>query len=76
MHTACEEVVAGPMTTIGFERFEKRLVIEFFVSSFFTGSKGRGLRALTRTQLDGMLNAAECKIVSELSNENFDSYLL
>lgn len=76
MDMACEEVVAGPMTAIGFEGFEKRLEIEFFASSFFTESEGRGLRALTRTQLDEMLNAAECKIVSELSNEHFDSYLL
>jgi S-adenosylmethionine decarboxylase len=75
MDMVCEETVA-PMTAIGFEGFEKRLEIEFFASSFFTESEGRGLRALTRAQLDEMLKAAECTIVSELSNEHFDSYVL
>lgn len=75
MGVTCEETVA-PITSIGFEGFEKRLEIEFFASSFFTESEGRGLRALTRAQLDEMLKAAECTIVSELSNEHFDSYVL
>jgi S-adenosylmethionine decarboxylase len=75
MDMACEETVA-PMTAIGFEGFEKRLEIEFFASSFYTESKGRGLRALTRAQLDEMLKAAKCTVVSELSNEHFDSYVL
>ncbi|MCO5604115.1 hypothetical protein L7F22_058273 [Adiantum nelumboides] len=38
--------------------------------------KGKGLRALSRYQLDGILSAAECTIVSHLSNEKFDSYVL
>ena len=79
MDMACGEVVAGPTTAtaIGFEGFEKRLEIEFLASSFFNETdEGRGLRALTRAQLDEILNSAECKIVSELCNEHLDSYLL
>lgn len=75
MGVSCEET-AGSMTAIGFEGFEKRLEIEFFASSFFMESAGRGLRSLTRAQLDEMLKEAECTIVSELSNEHFDSYVL
>lgn len=75
MGVTCEETVA-PMSSIGFEGFEKRLEIEFFASSFFTEPGGRGLRLLIRAQLDEMLKAAECTIVSELSNEYFDSYVL
>jgi len=70
------EIKVAPISAIGFEGFEKRLEIEFFESSFFAESEGRGLRALTRPQLDEMLKVAECTIVSELSNEHFDSYVL
>eukprot|EP01018_Ginkgo_biloba_P033442 Gb_35976 [translate_table: standard] len=64
------------MTTIGFEGFEKRLEIEFFMQPLFVDPEGKGLRALTRQQMDEMLKAAECIIVAELSNEHFDSYVL
>ncbi|KAJ7566018.1 hypothetical protein O6H91_02G085000 [Diphasiastrum complanatum] len=59
-----------------FEGFEKRLELEFFASPNFLDMDGLGLRLLTREQLDKMLRAAECTIVSELSNEWFDSYVL
>ncbi|GLJ52383.1 hypothetical protein SUGI_1114320 [Cryptomeria japonica] len=64
------------MSAIGFEGFEKRLEIEFFPTTFFADPEGRGLRALTRPQLDEILKLAECTIVSELSNEHLDSYVL
>ncbi|MCO5586500.1 hypothetical protein L7F22_040440 [Adiantum nelumboides] len=64
------------MSTIGFEGFEKRLEVEFFVPPMLVDPKGKGLRALSRYQLDGILSAAECTIVSHLSNEQFDSYVL
>uniref|UniRef100_A0A0C9S6G0 S-adenosylmethionine decarboxylase proenzyme n=1 Tax=Wollemia nobilis TaxID=56998 RepID=A0A0C9S6G0_9CONI len=70
------DYLAPTMSAIGFEGFEKRLEIEFFPSSFFTDPEGRGLRALTRAQLDEILKPAECTIVSELSNEHLDSYVL
>uniref|UniRef100_A0A0D6QXG4 S-adenosylmethionine decarboxylase proenzyme n=1 Tax=Araucaria cunninghamii TaxID=56994 RepID=A0A0D6QXG4_ARACU len=69
-------LAAPTMSAIGFEGFEKRLEIEFFPSSFFTDPEGRGLRSLTRAQLDEILKLAECTIVSELSNEHVDSYVL
>ncbi|KAJ7286735.1 hypothetical protein O6H91_02G084900 [Diphasiastrum complanatum] len=62
--------------TPGFEGFEKRLELEFFPPPNFVQMVGSGLRLLTREQLDKMLRAAECTIVSELSNEYFDSYVL
>lgn len=75
MGVACGDSVA-PMTAIGFEGFEKRLEVEFFAPSIFKDPEGRGLRALTRADLDEMLDAAQCTIVSELSNEHLDSYVL
>lgn len=75
MGGACGDSVA-PMTAIGFEGFEKRLEVEFFAPSMFNDPEGRGLRALTRAELDEMLDAAQCTIVSELSNEHLDSYVL
>lgn len=63
-------------SAIGFEGYEKRLEVEFFATSIFADPQGIGLRALTRSQLDTMLKAAECTIVSELSNEHFDTYVL
>jgi len=75
MGVACGDSVV-PMTAIGFEGFEKRLEVEFFAPSMFNDPQGRGLRALTRAELDEMLDAAHCTIVSELSNEHLDSYVL
>lgn len=57
---------------IGFEGFEKRLEITFSNSPTI----GLGLRSLTRAQLDSILEPACCTIVSQLSNSEFDSYVL
>ena len=64
------------MSAIGFEGYEKRLEVTFFEPSVFADPDGQGLRALTKAQLDEILNPAECTIVSSLSNEYLDSYVL
>lgn len=61
---------------MGFEGFEKRLEVEFFMPSMLVDPDGKGLRNLARAQLDQVLSAAECTIVSQLCNEDFDSYVL
>ncbi|KAL8533511.1 hypothetical protein ACS0TY_009783 [Phlomoides rotata] len=61
---------------IGFEGFEKRLEISFFEPSFFADPEGMGLRSLSKSQIDEILQPAECTIVSSLSNEQVDSYVL
>ncbi|KAK8493560.1 hypothetical protein V6N11_021212 [Hibiscus sabdariffa] len=58
------------VSAIGFEGYEKRLEISFFKSG------GKGLRSLSRAQLDEILAPAECTIVSSLSNGLVDSYVL
>jgi len=68
--------MAAPVSAIGFEGYEKRLEIAFFETSIFSDHKGKGLRALSKAQLDVFLGAAECTIVSSLSNGCFDSYVL
>ncbi|XP_014756909.2 S-adenosylmethionine decarboxylase proenzyme [Brachypodium distachyon] len=65
-----------PVSAIGFEGFEKRLEITFSEAPVFSDPNGRGLRALSRAQIDSVLDLAKCTIVSELSNEDFDSYVL
>ncbi|CAM6120076.1 unnamed protein product [Calypogeia fissa] len=81
-------VVCGPTELMGstnckpsagFEGFEKRLELDFVIDSNnyeASGVKWRGLRALPRAELNKMLAAAQCTIVSELSNEYCDSYVL
>ncbi|KAI3816472.1 hypothetical protein L1987_16170 [Smallanthus sonchifolius] len=64
------------MSAIGFEGYEKRLEITFFEPSVFADPHGLGLRVLTKAQLDEILTPAECTIVSSLSNEHVDSYVL
>ncbi|KAH9307987.1 hypothetical protein KI387_035898, partial [Taxus chinensis] len=76
MGMPCGDCVKPTMSAIGFEGFEKRLEIEFFPTSFCPDLEGRGLRALTRPQLDEILKLDECTIVSELSNEYLDSYVM
>ncbi|XP_017983315.1 PREDICTED: S-adenosylmethionine decarboxylase proenzyme-like [Theobroma cacao] len=66
----------APPSPIGFEGFEKRLEITFFDPAIFKDTNGLGLRALSKTQLDSILQPACCNIVSQLSNPNFDSYVL
>lgn len=63
-------------SAIGFEGYEKRLEISFFEPGIFSDPQGRGLRALSKEQLDKILNPAECTIVSSLSNNEVDSYVL
>lgn len=65
-----------PVSPIGFEGFEKRLEITFSEPPLFVDPQGRGLRALSRSQIDSILDKASCTIVSELSNKEFDSYVL
>ncbi|XWS73137.1 hypothetical protein CRYUN_Cryun02cG0099600 [Craigia yunnanensis] len=65
-----------PPSPIGFEGFEKRLEITFFDPPIFNDPNGMGLRALSKAQLDAILGPACCTIVSQLSNSNFDSYVL
>ncbi|KAI3520932.1 hypothetical protein L1887_10387 [Cichorium endivia] len=66
--------MTSTMSAIGFEGFEKRLEISFFTPSPDTGN--RCLRSLTRDQIDEFLAPAECTIVSSLSNDSLDSYVL
>lgn len=70
--------VADPpqVSAIGFEGYEKRLEITFSEAPVFADPDGRGLRVLSRAQIDSVLDLARCTIVSELSNKDFDSYVL
>ncbi|KAL6577726.1 S-adenosylmethionine decarboxylase proenzyme [Orobanche minor] len=65
-----------PVSSIGFEGFEKRLEINFSEPSFFSHSQKCGLRSLSKSQLDEILKPAECTIVASLSNQHVDSYVL
>ncbi|KAL6655555.1 hypothetical protein ACP70R_006381 [Stipagrostis hirtigluma subsp. patula] len=67
---------APPASPIGFEGYEKRLEITFSDAPVFEDPCGRGLRALSREQIDSFLDLARCTIVSQLSNKDFDSYVL
>ncbi|KAG8366998.1 hypothetical protein BUALT_Bualt16G0026700 [Buddleja alternifolia] len=64
------------MSAIGFEGYEKRLEISFFEPGIFADPGGCGLRALSKAQLDEILNPAQCTIVSSLKNDEVDSYVL
>lgn len=68
--------MALPVSPIGFEGYEKRLEISFFESSIVADPRGNGLRSLSKSQLDEILNPAECTIVSSLANDDVDSYVL
>ena len=68
--------MALPSSAIGFEGYEKRLEISFSDPGIFADPKGRGLRSLSKSQLDEMLKPAECTIVASLSNYDLDSYVL
>lgn len=67
---------SSPASPIGFEGYEKRLEITFSDAPVFVDPSGRGLRALSREQIDSFLDLARCTIVSQLSNRQFDSYVL
>ncbi|WOK94045.1 hypothetical protein Cni_G02747 [Canna indica] len=64
------------VSAIGFEGYEKRIEITFSEAPIFADPHGRGLRALSRAQIDSFLDLACCTIVSHLSNKDFDSYVL
>lgn len=68
--------MALSVSAIGFEGYEKRLEISFFTPGIFVDPEWKGLRTLSRAQLDEFLGPAECTIVSSLSNEFVDSYVL
>lgn len=68
--------MASQVSAIGFEGFEKRLEISFAEPGIFSDPAGRGLRSLTKAQLDEILAPAECTIVASLSNDHVDSYVL
>uniref|UniRef100_M1AC39 S-adenosylmethionine decarboxylase proenzyme n=1 Tax=Solanum tuberosum TaxID=4113 RepID=M1AC39_SOLTU len=65
-----------PVSAIGFEGFEKRLEISFVEPGLFADPNGKGLRSLSKAQLDEILGPAECTIVDNLSNDYVDSYVL
>ncbi|CAK9182355.1 unnamed protein product [Ilex paraguariensis] len=65
-----------PISAIGFEGYEKRIEISFFEPSIFADPEGKGLRSLSKAQLDEILEPAECTIVASLSNDHVDSYVL
>ncbi|XP_022759325.1 S-adenosylmethionine decarboxylase proenzyme-like [Durio zibethinus] len=68
--------MAFPVSAIGFEGYEKRLEMSFFDPGFFIDPQRMGLRSLSKLQLDEILKPAECTIVSSLSNNHVDSYVL
>ncbi|KAK7265344.1 hypothetical protein RJT34_32963 [Clitoria ternatea] len=65
-----------PQSQNGFEGFEKRLEISFVEPPIFKDPQGLGLRALTRSEINSILEPACCTIVSQLSNSELDSYVL
>jgi S-adenosylmethionine decarboxylase len=71
-------VVAAPTpaSAIGFEGYEKRLEISFYEAPVFADPNRRGLCALLRSLIYSISDHARCTVVSELSNEDFDSYVL
>lgn len=72
----CILEMALPVSAIGFEGYEKRLEISFCKHGVFADPKWKGLRSLSKAQLDEFLGPAECTIVSALSNKYVDSYVL
>lgn len=67
---------AMDVSAIGFEGYEKRLQISFFEPSIFVDPEGKGLWYLLKAQLDEIPTPAECTIVSSMSNDHVDSYVL
>ncbi|CAI0458726.1 unnamed protein product [Linum tenue] len=64
------------VSAIGFEGYEKRLEIAFFEPGIFVDPEGKGLRSLSKAQLDEILGPAQCTIVDSLANADVDSYVL
>lgn len=69
--TSAPEVFPCPI----FEGSEKRISITFGPSAHSNPVYG-GLRALSRAQLDSILDLAACQIVSARHNDYFDAYVL
>jgi len=65
-------VEVSGVTITGFEGPEKRLEIDFKPNP----SKPHGLRMIGRDQWQEMLNFSSCTIISQMSNEFCDSYVL
>ena len=60
-----------------FEGVEKRLQVEFLRSSDCYGDdSSKGLRSLSRHDIEQVLSAARCSIVRKLSNDEVDTYVL
>ncbi|KAL3629515.1 hypothetical protein CASFOL_026737 [Castilleja foliolosa] len=68
--------MAMSLSAIGFEGYEKRLEISFSDPGIFADPGGRSLRSLSKSQLDEILEHAQCTIVSSLKNDKVDSYVL
>ncbi|TKY54656.1 S-adenosylmethionine decarboxylase proenzyme [Spatholobus suberectus] len=69
--------ISNDKTQPRFEGFEKRVEISFSEAPNLKDPRRRlGLRALTRVQLNSILEPACCTIVSHLSNSELDSYVL
>jgi len=62
----------GGVTVTGFEGPEKRLEVDFKKNV----DRPDGLRAINKESWQEMLNLASCTIISQTSNEYFDSYVL
>jgi len=62
----------GGVTVTGFEGPEKRLEVDFKKNV----DRPDGLRAINKDQWQEMLNFSSCTIISQTSNEYFDSYVL
>ena len=70
--TASVTTVDGVYPSPHFEGAEKRIEIDFHANE----TNARGLREVTRAQLDECMAAAHCEIVSVRSNAKFDAYVL
>jgi len=62
----------GGITVTGFEGPEKRLEVDFKKNL----DRPDGLRSFNKDQWQEMLNFSSCTIISQTSNEYFDSYVL
>lgn len=69
--SSAPEIFPSPV----FEGSEKRISISFGPAAHSNPVYG-GLRALSRAQLDSILDLAACQIVSARHNDHFDAYVL
>ena len=59
-----------------FEGSEKRLELAFRPHAAVSSVSHHGLRCIKRSKLDELLAAAGCEIVSHMSNDELDAYVL